>query len=851
MRPGLGLLTLLLSARPAAAQDPRIEPVLIDLQIGRIVSRTVPAHRAGDDPLIPVGQFLEMAEIRVERLPGGRIAALFQPGNRRLEIRPAERRLVLAGTMRALGPGEFLTQDNELYLSARLLGELLGISWDVSWTDLQVTVIDPAELPVARRLRREALMASRRTASAGPGADAVLREKVWPVEGLVADYSALVPTEPGPGAGAWSGALGFNLLGGSLVAGAQNEGPARDGKVRLDLSWTGVWRENRWLSQVRLGDGFTTGPRTRTVRGFALGNVPFRRPDILTELPFSATLGPGWEVEAYRGGRLLSFDSVNALGQYSLDVPIQYGENPVDFIAYGPFGEVRQFSRTYRVSPDAIQPGRLEYGVSGGACRREAPCDATANLDVRYGLGPRVTLFAGFDRFWRDTLPHLFHPYAGVIAGLTNSVVVEAEVVRDAIVRGLARFEPSSYLLFQAEATRFDRDIAAPLLTQEGRRSQFTAFGQFRPFGGRLRHWFVFDAGFDRLESDDGRQLSARVGGSLQPGQVRFIPALRWERTEPVAGGSSTRTLYGLDVITLPLRDLGGFWGQVSGRAGVEFVRGLEAQSARAYLSRPIGRYVRLELGGSWFTGQRATLSAFLAVDLPQARAYTTVERAPAGDVRATQFVQGSMLYNAGSGQASLDAGPSVQLSGVAGRVFLDANDNGRHDEGEYALPNVQVTVGLYSKVTNERGEFRIWPLPAYDPVLAGIDTTTLASPLWVPSYSAIQVEPLPNRFTALDIPVVSGGVVEGRVVRNSPAGEVPVPGIEVVFRHVASGRERRFRTFTDGTFYALSIRPGEWDLAVDSDQAALVGGASDTRRIVVPHLVEGASITGLVLRIR
>src|SRR4030095_12390432 len=112
---------------------------------------------------------------------------------------------------------------------------------------------------------------------------------------------------------------------------------------------------------------------------------------ILGQLPFTQTLGPGWEIEAYRGGRLISFDSVNALGQFSLDVPIQYGENPVDFIAYGPFGEVRQYNRTYRVSADVIPEGRFEYAVSGGACRGEAPCSATGNVDLRLGITPRIT----------------------------------------------------------------------------------------------------------------------------------------------------------------------------------------------------------------------------------------------------------------------------------------------------------------------------------------------------------------------------------------------------------------------------------------------------------------------------
>ena len=46
-----------------------------------------------------------------------------------------------------------------------------------------------------------------------------------------------------------------------------------------------------------------------------------------------------------------------------IDLPIEYGENPVDFIAYGPFGEIREFNETYRLRTDALPAHRFEYGV--------------------------------------------------------------------------------------------------------------------------------------------------------------------------------------------------------------------------------------------------------------------------------------------------------------------------------------------------------------------------------------------------------------------------------------------------------------------------------------------------------
>jgi hypothetical protein len=181
----------------------------------------------------------------------------------------------------------------------------------------------------------------------------------------------------------------------------------------------------------------------------------------------------------------------------------------------------------------------------------------------------------------------------------------------------------------------------------------------------------------------------------------------------------------------------------------------------------------------------------------------------------------------------------------------MDANANGKLDTGEYALPDVQVTVGLYSQKTNSHGQYRLWPLSAYDPVIAAVDTTTLASPLWIPSFSGIQLSPLPNRFTSLDIPVLSGGIIEGRVNRATPEGPQGLAGATLVLRHPATGKERRVTTFTDGSFYVMGLRPGDWVLEVDPALLQGLRATSDPIRIVIPSIVEGATIGGLELRVR
>jgi len=361
----------------------------------------------------------------------------------------------------------------------------------------------------------------------------------------------------------------------------------------------------------------------------------------------------------------------------------------------------------------------------------------------------------------------------------------------------------------------------------------------------------VVDAAIDRITTLDATVTSARLGGSFQTGQMRLIPAVRWERTAPDSAASFSRTSWGLNTIVLPVRRLGSFAGSITARAGIEFETPARARGANGFLSKSLSRFIRLELGGSWLSGQRASLLAFFAADLPQARAYTTLERTPAGGTSASQFVQGSVLYDAAWQRVVLNAGPSAQQSGVSGRVYLDRNQNGRYDESEYVLPDVEVTVGLFSQRTDQRGEYRIWPIPAYDPVVAAVDTATLASPLWLPAFGGIELRPVPNRFTKLNIAVLSGGVIEGRLVRASPDGDIPIAGADLILRHRATGRERRITTFRDGSFYALSIRPGEWDVAVDPELLTRMRRQADPLQFTIPQLVEGATISGLLLRIR
>ena len=842
----LGALAVLLGTVTAGTLQPlardTADPVIVDLALGRLTHRTVTAFRRGSSALIPLSELLDLAEIRIERFDSTGLTARLEPGPVALTVRPSDLRIEVGSRRIDLEPGEVIVAEAEVYLATGPLGEALELEWNVSWSDLAVTALDPSRLPIALRIGRDWRRRVRSLLDVeGPTVDRRLpaERRTW--DGLVVDYSLLAPGGRPIADGAYAAGLGLDVLGGSFTARFQNQraSGASDG-VRSDIGWFGVFDDRR-LTQVRLGDGLSTGPRARTLRGFSVTNSPYVRPSLLGQAGFDGRLGPGWQIEAYRGGRAIAFDSVNALGEFSIDAPIQYGENPIDFVAYGPFGEVRRWSRSYRVDPNRLPAGSFEYAASAGGCRTER-CSATANLDLRYGVSSRWTLQAGLDRFWRDSLPTLSHPYAALVGHLTNSVSIEGEAVADAVLRGALRFEPSSDLMLTAEASRFATGPVAPILTPEGRTAQWTFTGFYRPVPGRGATFL--EASLDLVRSAGSSLTSGRLGASWQSGELQLLPAVRWQQSG--AGAAASETILELNAFLLPTPALGTWFGRVVTRSRVEVTTALRLSSATAYVSRNLGRGVRVELGGGWSRLQGPTLSALFAADLASVRSYTSMFRS--GRHTSTgEYVQGSVVYDRTRRSIDFASGPGLERSGIAGRVFLDRNGNERLDDGEPLLPDVRVTIGMETRRSGDDGRFHLWNVTPFEPAVVAVDSTTLPSPLWVPSFGAVEVRPGPNRYQIVDIPVAPGGVVEGAVSR----ADGDVAGIPIVLEDATTGATRRLVSFSDGQFYAIGIKPGRYRLRLPEAVAERLGVAVDPVEFVMPSDVDGATVGNLVLRLR
>ena len=171
--------------------------------MGRYGTRTVEALQVGRDVLLPLSVVAELGEIRYRRVPPASAELVIEPGARRALSDPATMEIRFGDTTLALTPADRVVQAGEHYLSTRILGALLHTSFAVSWSDLSVTLLDADSLPVGRRRARERALAALRGGQGETVPDLSLGFERVRWDGMVLDYSALMPATDLLGGGAY------------------------------------------------------------------------------------------------------------------------------------------------------------------------------------------------------------------------------------------------------------------------------------------------------------------------------------------------------------------------------------------------------------------------------------------------------------------------------------------------------------------------------------------------------------------------------------------------------------------------------------------------------------------------
>ena len=823
---GVAALVFVTSAAAARAQS-TAEATLLEVRLGQAASLALRGERTGDRLWLPLAELASGMELEILARSATRVVFRRWP-SRDLLVFDRDSQLVRTGATPLRVANDVLrTNDGELLVDVALLRHVLRTSFEVSWSDLMIVIPSIDSLPIGRRIAREQARARWRARAAMDGSGSVAPLARPLADGAVLDYTVTAPLTGSQRGMGWSTALGLDVLGGSLEVSTG----AVPGGTRLPTlsSWTGVWREGRKLSQVRLGDGLGTGPLPRLGRGVMITNAPYMRPALFGLQTLRGDLPPGWTIEAYRNGELVAVDTVGRGSGYQLQLPVLYGENPVDLLAVGPFGQTRSLSENVRIGGDLLARNRSEYGFSAAQCRLRQQCIAAGTMDFRVGLTDRWTMRVGVDGVVRDSAGFRQAPYFSFSGMPLSRLAVQLDAAAQSRTRLAVNLEPSRQLRLSMEQSWFSQDPIDPLVTSR-RLSQSSVYAYWRSLDARQSS---LEASMDRSVFVQGGGVTrARVSYGTQAAGLRLQPYVRHDQS---SRGGYAQTALGFETTVLPDGGRGRYIGSSLLRLlGEVDSHGRSVRQAMT-VSMPLPGQFRMDAGVAvqrGVSGPLATLT--MSRDLNALRSYTTASMSQ-GSANAMQSVQGAALLARGARRPQFVTGPSLQRTGVSGIVFLDRNANDRRDPGEPALPGVRVQVGTGFSISDADGRYRVWDLAPFVAMPVTVDSTTMPSPLWIPVIGHANIEAGPNRFEPLDIPVVAGGVLEGRV-QWARDGATSLPPIPLLVMNASGVVIARTTTFSDGEFVLFGVRPGALSVRIDPAWLAAQGLAISEAQQIVLH---------------
>ena len=586
-----------------------------------------------------------------------------------------------------------------------------------------------------------------------------------------------------------------------------------------------------------LGDVSTNstplGVQTTPGRGAFVTNRPLGRAESFDRTTFRGELPDGWDAELYRNEQLIGYSQSRGDGRYEfLDVALLYGQNRFEVVLYGPQGQIRRDVRMIPVGLDSIPPRDTYYWAAVQDAGRDlinfGGIDPADYLGLRGGFGlergiDARTSIAGswFTSMLRGRRQNYLE---GSIRRAIGPTLVELAVSSN-LARGYAvggkLLAQVGQTLISAESVRltggyqserYDRDLRQ--LNSLSIDQSFKLGRQYIPLRAEIRH---------STRADGSRRIEAGSRLSFNINQLSASAELAWRKDSSPAGPNPPSRL---DATA-----------RLSGRIGGVRLRG-EAQFG---LTGDSG-FRESKITAEWRAGERSDWRAELGYSTVDTRGRLAightkrfkhfaltgqVEAASDGSVAAGLSLAFSLGPDPRSGGIRV-ASEKLAASGQAlAIVYHDENADGIRQPNEPLEKSVELTAGLSARgdPTDDNGRTIIDGLQPFEPVLIGIDASSLPDPFIQPATSGVVVTPRPGVPVTIELPLVAAGEISGNLQREG--GKI-LSGVDLELLDKNGLVVKATRSEYDGFFLFEFVPYGKYRLRVAALSATVIGVLTD-----------------------
>jgi len=356
------------------------EQLLMELRLNAmILAEAIPAFINGSSLMLPIGELSTALEFPITvDSAASRAGGWFLSENRLFSLDTFTSEVIIEGVRSKFDPSMAITFESDIFVDIRLLSVWfpIDITYDIS--NLAVFLKSRESLPIERRIRR-ALVRQRALGAQESGGRVRLPKKTFDrplIAPPMVDLNLESSLNRGNGISTVSKRYSLLASGDYLKTNSQLFVSGSDTdtidtiRLRADRKDPdGYVFGDLGITEFSIGD--ITTPQLGLVsssplgRGVTVSTLPLNQPREFDRTTLTGELPLGWDVELYRNEILIDFKAARDDGRYEFaDVPLLFGVNILKLVFYGPQGQTREEIQQFRVGPDQLKPGQLDFLLS-------------------------------------------------------------------------------------------------------------------------------------------------------------------------------------------------------------------------------------------------------------------------------------------------------------------------------------------------------------------------------------------------------------------------------------------------------------------------------------------------------
>jgi hypothetical protein len=827
-----------------------------------------------DVPYLPLGEVLSMLYIGNERTDNGKgLHGFFPTKNDKWLVDPLVGMVTIKNNRETLPADKFYMGEMDIYLHPDFFSRIFGLNFLVNFNALSLNLTAEFPLPIDERQKREALRRKLQQSAVNKDlSEAPLlynRDRKLFAPGML-DYNVNYNlSNENRNLGLLMNA-GMEFMGGDLQG--VYSGTVLDGN--LFSSFSGArWRyvlpgglrpdDNVGMTGISVGQISTTGLNNSVaILGVGITNNPVIPRMKLDVFVIDGYTEPDSEVELLIGGQMVDFLRADEVGYYRFNAPITFGVVRLAIRIYTPQGEVKIEERQLQIPFTFLPKGFVTYNVQAGIAQTGLDSldnDLIGHADIAYGVTNALTVRAGVDNgevFGRNITYGVF----GLSARIKEQYLLNVDVLPDRYYQASASVFYANNTSINAQYTEFVPQSEFNLLGQV-REANLNAFFPFKTFGRfsgfRItgeQQWFE-SGSRTNYQTDFNTQIGrvvarvnyrSRIIGFKESGNGVEPPNLYNEIGQFTA--SMTYTLKRDPSIPVFVRGMffrGQYRFDTHNKVPISY---------NVMVSQTLFKMGRLTMGYEVDAlRKKGQFQLGFLYDFRGLRTSTQFS-ASRNSYSAQQAITGSLGIDPG-GYILPDNRDQVTRSGVAVRLFIDTNENGKFDPGEVVVPAKAVRLDRSANMLlGSDGILRITQLQSYWKYQMEVDIHALPNPNLAPKVKRFTFVAEPNRYRNIDIPLYQTGIIEGFVVVDNNGKDEGLGGLRLVLEKLNDSEPLQLlRTFTDGGFYVFGLMPGKYRLHADPKQLEFMNVTSEPGilEFEIKALADGDYLENLNFKLR